>query len=275
MSAVTSPASKPLRLGLIGAGAIGGDVIDLVARDLADKVTIPCVLVRTARPDTAAGPLFTTDAGTFLDSGLDIVLEAAGHAAVRDHAATLLGKGVDVIVTSIGAFTDDALYERCRQAADTGGARLTLASAGIGALDILSGAAVGGLESVEMIVRKDPSAWIGTAAQAEFDLDGLREPTLIFDGTARAGAAKYPQNVNISAAVAIAGIGLDRTRLSIYADPTIDTHVIEVSAHGAFGSFRFVEDVAVAESNRKTGKIVAMAVAKTIRQLVSPVRIGG
>jgi aspartate dehydrogenase len=103
----------------------------------------------------------------------------------------------------------------------------------------------------------------------------MREPTVIFEGSAREGAATYPQNVNISAAVALAGIGLDRTRLTIVADPTIDTHVIEVRARGAFGSFSFVEDVAVAEENRKTGKIVAMAVAKTIRQLVSPIRIGG
>ena len=269
-----SETPQPLRLGLIGAGAIGRDVIDLVARDLADRVVIPSVLVRTPRKE-GRGPEITADAARFLDAGFDVVLEAAGHQAVRDHAVALLSRGTDMIVTSIGAFTDDALYAACRRAAEDGGSTLTLASAGIGALDILSGAAVGGLDGVDMVVRKDPSAWIGTAAESEFDLAGMNAPTVIFEGSARAGAAKYPQNVNISAAVAIAGIGLDRTHLTIYADPTIDTHVIEVSARGAFGSFRFVEDVAVAEENRKTGKIVAMAVAKTIRQLVSPVRIGG
>ena len=265
----------PLRLGLIGAGAIGAHVIDFVAGELAGRVTIPAVLVRTPRPASTDGPDYLTDPIEFHAGAYDVVLEGAGHQAVRDHVIPLLRRGIPVIVTSIGAFTDDALYESCRRAAEEGGASLTLASAGIGALDILSGAAVGGLDSVEMTVRKDPSAWYGTAAEELFDLAAMREPTVIFEGTAREGAATYPQNVNISAAVALAGIGLDRTRLVIVADPTIETHIITVEARGAFGAFSFTEDIAVAEENRKTGKIVAMAVTKTVKQLASAVRIGG
>jgi aspartate dehydrogenase len=80
--------------------------------------------------------------------------------------------------------------------------------------------------------------------------------------------------VNISAAVALAGLGFDRTRLRIFADPTIQTHVVEVEAEGAFGRFRFVEDVAVSE-HRKTGRIVAMALIKTLRQMSSALVVGG
>ena len=80
--------------------------------------------------------------------------------------------------------------------------------------------------------------------------------------------------MNISAAVSLAGLGLDRTRLTIVADPGIETHICEVRAVGTFGSFAFREDVAVSPTNRKTGRIVAMAVMKTVRQLVSPVVIG-
>lgn len=71
----------------------------------------------------------------------------------------------------------------------------------------------------------------------------------------------------------MAATGLDHTNLIIVADPTIATHVIEVVAEGTFGKFSFEEDVAVSE-HRKTGKIVAMVVAKTVRQLVSPLVIG-
>ena len=74
--------------------------------------------------------------------------------------------------------------------------------------------------------------------------------------------------------MALAGIGLDRTRLTIVADPTIRTHVVEIEAAGAFGSFRFLEDVTPSADNPKTGKLVAMAVVKTIRQLAAPVVIG-
>src|SRR5262249_54342643 len=83
------------------------------------------------------------------------------------------------------------------------GRRLILPSAGIGALDILSSAAVGGLDSVTVTVRKDPSAWKGTVAETLVDLDKLTAPHIVFDGPVREGAKLYPQNVNISAAAAI------------------------------------------------------------------------
>ena len=97
----------------------------------------------------------------------------------------------------------------------------------------------------------------------------------MFTGSVREGAARYPQNVNVSAAVALAGIGLDRTELTIVADPTIRRHVVEIEAEGAFGRFCFTEEVEPTEANPKTGKLVAMAVTKTVRQLASPVVIGG
>jgi aspartate dehydrogenase len=118
-------------------------------------------------------------------------------------------------------------------------------------------------------VRKDPSAWKGTVAERLVDLEGLKEPAIVFDGPVREGARLYPQNVNISAAAAIAGLGLDRTRLVIVADPAITTHIVALEAHGTFGRFTFEEDVAVSDENRKTGKLVAMAMVKSVRQLAS------
>ena len=112
-----------------------------------------------------------------------------------------------------------------------------IASAGIGALDILAAAAVGGLARVTVTVRKDPSAWYGTAAESLCDLGALDAPFTLFDGSVREGAARYPQNVNISAAAALAGIGLDRTRLVIVVDPALRRHVVEIEAEGAFGRF--------------------------------------
>ncbi len=195
--------------------------------------------------------------------------ECAGHEAVRAYGVRALEAGADLLVISVGAFTDDALFARLLAAARANGRRLILPSADIGALGILSAAAVGGLDSVTVTVRKDPSAWKGTVAESLVDLDALREPHIVFDGPVREGAKLYPQNVNISAAAAIAGIGLDRTRVVIVADPTIATHIVELEAADAFGRVTFREDVAVSEENRKTGKLVAMAMIKSVRQLAS------
>lgn len=263
-----------MRLGLIGCGAIGSEVVRAAQEGgLGPEVQLVAVLVR--RPRGEPGALVTHDAEIFFDRNPEAVVECAGHGAVRDHGERCLESGADLVLTSIGALVDDGLRARLEQAAVRGGRRLTIPSAGIGALDILGAAAVGGLTRVAMTVRKDPSAWRGTEAERVCDLASLREPLVIYEGSVREGAARYPQNVNISAAVAFAGLGLDRTQLTIVADPTIRTHVIEIVADGAFGSFRFTEDVLPTEENPKTGRLVAMAVIRTIRELAAPVVIGG
>jgi aspartate dehydrogenase len=250
-----------VRLGLIGYGAIGRHI---EAAGL-ENIELAAVLVRRPRTDAR----LTHDPERFFAHTFDAVAECAGHEAVRTHGQQVLERGADFLVTSVGAFTDQALFDRLLAAAKANGRRLILPSAGIGALDILSGTAVGGLDKVTVTVRKDPSAWKGTVAETLCDLDALSEPRVVFDGPVREGARLYPQNVNISAAAAIAGIGLDRTRVVIVADPTITTHIVELEAEGAFGRFSFKEDVAVSEENRKTGKLVAMAMVKSVRQLAS------
>jgi aspartate dehydrogenase len=263
-----------MRLGVIGHGAIGRQVVAAARRGaLGAGVEVVAVLVRRPRPSVDE-PLLTHEPGRFFAEPLDVVLECAGHQAVRDHGVRCLEAGADLVLTSVGALVDDATRARLYAAAERCGRRLVIASAGIGALDILAAAAVGGLERVVVTVRKDPSAWHGTEAERLCDLGTLSAPFTLFDGSVREGARRYPQNVNISAAAALAGIGLDRTRLLIVVDPTIRRHVVEIAAEGAFGRFSFIEEVEPTPDNPKTGTLVAMAVIKTIRQLAAPVVVG-
>lgn len=264
-----------LRIGMIGHGAIGKDVLRAWETGELEGSTCSAILVRRPRDDQPpqSPPVYSNPDG-FFSHPMEAVLEIAGHQAVRDHAMRVLESGADLIVTSVGAFSDATFFQRVMDAAKTAGKRVIVPSAGVGALDMLAAAAQGGLDEVVMTVRKDAESWKGTAAEDSHDLAALEGPTLLFDGTAREGAAAYPQNVNISAAVALAGIGLDRTRLRIFAEPGEHPHVVEVEARGRFGSFHFREDVVVSEENRKTGIIVAMAIVKTLRQLTSTLVVG-
>ncbi len=214
--------SSHLKLGIIGLGAIGLDLVRLCGPEGADpalaRVDIVAVLVQRPRSSQERAELglpantqLTTDVEEWFGAGpFDAVLEVAGHSAVRELGARVLGTGAELLVTSVGAFADELLLDALIAAADQASTRLNIPSAGIGALDILGAAAVGGLDSVTMTVRKDPPAWFGTIAEERFDLHEINtkgEPHVLFEGTAREGAAMYPQNVNISAAVALAGIG--------------------------------------------------------------------
>lgn len=262
-----------LTVGMIGYGAIGKTLFQAIQEGRAGDVRCPCVLVRMPRDPAAYPSELSTDIEYFLAQDFDVVVEGAGHKAVRDLGERILQQA-DFLVTSIGALTDDSLLSRLRASAKHSGHRLILPSAGIGALDTLTAAAVGGLDEVTITVRKQVEAWYGTPAEQLVQLDQLSEATTVYQGPVREGAQLYPANVNISACVALAGIGLDKTQLHIIADPTIDTHIVEVEASGAFGRFRFVEDVIAEPDNPKTGKIVALALIKTLRQLSSEWVIG-
>ena len=96
----------------------------------------------------------------------------------------------------------------------------------------------------------------------------------VFSGTAREGAKGFPANVNVAAAVGLAGIGVDETRLEIWADPGVDrnTHTVRVEADSA----RFEVHIENVPSEEKpgTGKITALSVVAALRSLVSPLRVG-
>jgi aspartate dehydrogenase len=264
-----------LRVGLLGYGAIGKRIVEATAAGRLDGIDLVAALVRTPRPASDAPPDVTDDPDWFFRYRLDVVVEGAGHQAVRDHAVRALESGADLYVTSVGAFTDTRLLERVTDAARIHGRRLYLPAAGIGGLDMLAALAEGGLDEAVITVRKDPASWKGTVAERHVDLDALKAPHTLFDGSVREGARLYPQNVNISAATAMAGIGLDRTRVVIVADPTITTHVCEIAARGPLGSMRFVEDLVPSPENRKTSTLVGHAIVKTLRNRAATLVVGG
>ncbi len=262
-----------MRVGMIGLGAIGAEVLAAArAGRLGPGLELVTVLTRRPRP---AEPLATTDRHTFLARRPEVVLEVAGHEALRAHGVACLEAGADLLLTSAGALVDDPFRARLEAAARRAGRRLVVLSAGIGALDILGAAAVGGLEAVRVTVRKDPSAWYGTPGEGLVDPARLRAPATLYAGPVREGARLYPRNVNIAAAAALAGAGLDATELVIVADPGITEHVVEIEASGAFGSFAFREAISPTEANPKTGVLVAMAVVASLRRLVGSLVVGG
>ena len=137
----------------------------------------------------------------------------------------LLDAGIGVVVLSAGALVDDDLREARgagRRAAR--GALLYVPSGGIGGLDALKTACLAGVDEVSIQVAKPPAAWKGIRVRgstAASTLDAAERPRTLFEGPAREGVPHFPQNVNIAAVLALAGIGMDRTRLKVVADPAL------------------------------------------------------
>ena len=204
------------------------------------------------------------------------VVEAASHDAVREHLVALLEAGVGVVVLSAGALADDELRRRAEQAAARAGALFFVPSGGIGGLDALKTACLGGVDEVSIQVAKPPAAWKGIAFVENLgvDLDRLQAPRILFEGPAREGVPHFPQNVNIAAVLSLAGIGMDRTRLKVVADPalTFNTHTINVA--GQCGRFTMVLENVPSPDNPKTSWLACYSALAALRALGSKVRYG-
>jgi len=212
-----------------------------------------------------------------LEQKPDVLLEAASHDAVREHLVPFLEQGVSVIVLSAGALTDDRLREDAERAADKSGALLYVPSGGIGGLDALRSACRAGVDEVSIQVAKPPAAWKGIAYVEALgvDLGRLEGPRTLFEGTARDGVPHFPQNVNIAAVLSLAGVGLDKTRLKVVADPglTFNTHTIRVS--GRTGRFTVVLENVPTPDNPKTSWLACCSALSALRSIAANVRYGG
>lgn len=260
-----------MKVALIGFGAIGG----AFARGLAETPhALVGILAREASAaaiQAKAGP--ATPVVTSLDALLalqpDVVVEAAGHAALRAHGAAVLASGKDLVVSSVGALADQALETSLHEAAAKGG-RLVIPSGALGGLDALGAALRAGLDEVSYVSRKAPSAWKGTKAESLIDLAAVTEPTVFYEGTARQAALDFPQNANVVAAVALAGIGFDRTRVRLTVDPaaTGNRHLLE--AKGAFGEISATVLARTLPDNPKTSMLAPYSLVRAIANLADP-----
>lgn len=263
------------RVALIGFGAVGRQVLALVADGAAGDVDIVAVLVRdsaryAAEADRHRIP-FVGSVAEILALRPDIVVEAAGHDAFRSHVPPILEAGVEVLAISVGALADPDTLEIVRTAAQRGGTRLRVPSGAIAALDAISAAAVGRLERVTHTVRKPPIGLLPPDEAAEVVASG--RPRELFAGPAREAALRFPANVNVVAAVSLAGIGLDRTEARVVADPGVTRNVHELLVEGTFGRLTVTMENNPSE-NPKTGRIVPLSVARALRAYSEPIVVG-
>lgn len=270
-----------MRIGIIGGGVIGRLVLDEVRHGSLRDMEVVGLLGRNGASRgkplaTAYGVPFVTDVGGLIACKPEVVVEAASHDAVREYAAPLLAAGISVVVLSGGALVDDALRASLERIAAEHRALLCVPSGGIGGLDALKAVCAAGADEVEIAVTKPPAAWQGIpyVERSGVDLDRLTGPVTLFDGTAREGVPHFPANVNIAAVLALAGIGFDRTRLKVVADPALRFNTHYISIRGRTGSISIKFESVPSPDNPKTAMLACYSALAALKALASPVRYG-
>ena len=266
-----------ITVAVAGFGAIGFAVAEALDRGKLPGLELAAVSARDiakaeSRMARFARPVRVVPF-TELAARADVVVECLPAAHFAELGLPVLGPGKTLLPPSVGALLPRP--ELIHVARRKGGTIVVPTGALLG-LDAVRACAEGPIERVTLVTRKPPRGLAGAPYLVENDIsvEGLSEPKLVFQGTARDGAKGFPANVNVAAALSLAGIGPDRTRLQIWADPTVtrNTHTVEVEAEAARVTMT-IENVPT-EENPRTGKITALSVLATLRRMTGPLRVG-
>ena len=204
---------------------------------------------------------------------VDLVVEAAPAVAMEAIATATLSAGKDLMALSGGALLQrQDLFDL----AERNGATIYVPSGAIAGLDGVAGAAEGEIDSITMITRKPPGGLKGAPGieQAGIDLDAVTEPTVVYEGQILEACRLFPANVNVSAALSMAGVGPYRTTIRIYADPTVDKNTHNIVVEGEFGRLSILIENTPSETNPRTGKLSALSAIATLRRITSHVQVG-
>ena len=260
-------AHGPIKIGVAGLGAIGRQVCRAIDAGLPGLALAGATARTRDRAESFLATLKSRPAFLDVDAlveASDLVVEASTQAHLAELAPKVLAAGRDLVVLSCGALLGREDW-----------VALAARSAAIAGLDGVKGAAIGEITSVTMESRKPPKGLVGAPwiVQQKIDLDALREETLIFEGPATDACRAFPANVNVLAALSLAGIGPQKTRTKIYAVPGLAFNTHRIRVEGEFGSLQIhVENVP--SENPRTGRLSYLSTIALLRDLGATLRIG-
>ena len=260
-----------LRVAIAGYGAIGRSLAATLLAGI-PGIRLTAIGVRSPATTLAPAPGIQIVPSNALALLADIVIECAPAAALPTIATPVLRAGRTILVLSCAALLRHPELEAL---ASEHGGRILVPTGALLGLDAVLAAAEGTIHSVRMTTRKPPGGLVGAPylVQNAIDVSALEEPLLVFSGTAREAAIGFPANVNVAAALAMAGIGPDRTTIDIWADPGItrNIHCIELDSDAARLTLQIENNPS---DNPRTGRITAQSVIALLRKLQAPLAIG-
>ncbi|HWH08018.1 MAG TPA: aspartate dehydrogenase [Candidatus Thermoplasmatota archaeon] len=254
-----------MRVLLVGCGALGS----AIARG---AVQMPGVKLAVFDADQAKARALAQEVGAtrpdFLDWALaeaQLVIEAASQEALREIVPRAMGRGLPVIALSVGALADPALLATAMELGAKHGGKLLVPSGAVAGLDAVRAAREAGVEEVTLVTAKPPEG---------FGLSGLVEPKVLYEGPAREAVEAFPKNVNVAASLALAGVGFERTRVRIVADPSLRRNTHTIVVRGAFGTMECRVENEPSPSNPASSWLASLAALALLRRFVEPVQVG-
>lgn len=258
-----------MNIGIIGTGNIATYLLEQVNNRHMASGRITAVFGRNEeaghRLSEQFGVDFYTDLQWFLETPLDIVVEAATVEAAGIYLKDVVVRKKDLVVSSIGVFKDANFLDEIKTLAEDARTHIFLPSGAIGGLDVLQAAkATGGLKRVQITTRKSPAS-LGMEADKE---------EVVFEGSAIDAVEKFPKNINVAMTLALAGIGMEKTAVRIIVDPAIEQNTHTIEAEGNFGKMQLKVENNPMPSNPKTSFLAALSILSVLQNKDQALRIG-
>ena len=259
--------STKKRLAIAGCGKLGNILTDAWKSGLLPEYEIVGVLGRDreragSMASKAGCPAFET-IEELLAVKPDYVAEMASVQLVKNIGEKVLKAGANLVVLSIGAFADEAFYDRIKETARESGTKVHIASGAIGGFDVLRTVSLMGQVKTEMVTHKGPKSLYKTPVFREELLEDTEESE-VFDGNTKEAIRLLPTKVNVSVAASLATAGTEKTRFHIFSVPGMegDDHKITAQIDGV---------TAVVDIYSRTSDIAAWSVVALLKNLVSPI----
>ena len=273
---MSPPYKAPLKVGIGGLGAIGLELARRLGTGI-DGLKLTAVSAR----DKDAARLRMNDLGqqvpvialSELASVSDVVVECAPASVFNQVAEPVIRMGKTLIPVSVGGLLENwYLVELAR----TTGARINVPSGAVLGLDAVRAAGLGNIKQVTIVTRKPPAGLVGAPhiEKQNIDLDAVDQPLKVFEGSAKEGVKAFPANVNVAAALGLAGIGPDRTWLEVWADPLVNRNIHSITVESDSARCELKIENVPTEENPRTGRIVVLSVLAALKKLVDPLTVG-
>lgn len=255
------------RIGLIGLGAVGSDVLRALQpliKQLNAEVYVLRRQVRTIDIEDIAPVIECANFQEFISYKPNLIIEVAGQQAVSDYLRDCLRTGATVVVSSIGAFVDQQLLQDALALCEEHAARIILPSGAVGGLDYLQSFRHAPDLSLTYETSKPVKGWLPELKALGVDPDNITERYVMFEGNAAEAARLYPKNLNVAAALALAGPGLEKTTVLITADPSLERNTHRINASSQFGKMSMEIVNFPSLTSPKSSWIVAQSIATVV-----------
>ncbi len=268
---------KKIRVGILGCGTIGSYLARMIVRKFSSAYQLTCLVDLHQEKALALAKSLRPGIRVVNQNQMvrqcDLVIEAASHKVVGPLVRKVLQKGKSILVMSVGGLLSARTFVNI---SGRHRGKLFVPSGALSGIDGLLAAKMSRMTSVSLITKKPPQAFAGAPflKNRRIALEKIRKETLLFQGTARQAVRAFPQNINVAALVSLAGMGPEKTRVKIYASPSLKRNIHRLEIKGDFGRIVTVTENVPSPVNPRTSFLAALSPAALLQKIFSTLKIG-